>query len=410
MIFFVVFLSFVLISHSVEISLKEAVELALKNNRQLKKLKRELKSERFTKKTRIFERFSPKSSFEVSKDELSLKASILLLEFGRRAKAIEAEKYRVKLREEILKEFENFLKIKVAEIYFNILIYDLMAQEKREYMAVAYVRFDRERQKMELGLSDIEKVSRLERLYRKYRKELFEAQRKYNENLYKLKRYLGLKIDEDVEVKPLDFKIPENLALSEKELLKYLKNNYQIRKKEFEIAYYSELEKGERILWKPEVYLRGKFSYPFEKKRIESEFNTILRVPIFDPASRYRRKSIKQKKLSLVQEKNEITEKVKQEIFTFPYVWDELIENYKYAKSYFRWAENNLDLKRSQYELELAFDLGYAMAEYTKAERMLLESKVKIILFLMNVYHTIGLDPMNAFKEKHFFLKERTEF
>lgn len=73
------------------------------------------------------------------------------------------------------------------------------------------------------------------------------------------------------------------------------------------------------------------------------------------------------------------------------------------------WSEINLDLKRSEYELQLAFDLGYAIAYYTQAERQLLESKVRIMLFLMEVYHTIGKEPTQALKGTHFFMRERVQ-
>ena len=391
-------------SFSLQISLKDAIDLALKNNRTLKKLERELSSAVYREKLSVWERFSPEADVRISKDKLELVARVLLLEFGRKARNIKVQEHRKRIAQITLEEFKNRLKIEVANLYTKLLLYDVMAQEKREFMAVAFVRFDREREKMKLGLSDRVKVSELEKTYRKYRMELFEVQRKYNETLYKLKRYLGLKMDEDVEIKPINFRIPFEKSFKEKILLDKLKNNYKLRIKEQEIAYYRELEKGERTLFKPEVILEGKLGRNFNEKDYYVKFNTYVNIPVLDPRPKLRQKTIKEKRLALMREYNEVIEEIKEKIYTFPYIWDELKEAYKYAKAYFNWAENNLEKKRSEYELQLSFDLGYAMAHYTEAERKLLEVNIRALLFLMNVYHTIGEDPIKALGDKHPFL------
>ncbi|AAC07554.1 TolC family protein [Aquifex aeolicus] len=392
-------------SFSLQISLKDALELALKNNRTLKKLERELSSAVYREKLSLWERFSPETDVRVSRDRLELVARVLLLEFGRRTKNIKAEEHRKKIAELTLLEFKNRLKIEVTDLYIKLLLYDVMAQEKREFMAVAFVRFDREREKMKLGLSDRVKVSELEKVYRKYRKELFEVQRKYNETLYRLKRYLGLKMEEDLEIKPLKFRIPFEKNFKEKVLLDKVKNNYKLKIKNQEIAYYRELEKGERTLFKPEVVLEGRFGRDFDEKDYYTKFNTYINIPILDPRPELRRKTLKEKRLALMREYRELEEEVKERVYTFPYIWDEIRENYKYAKTYFNWAENNLEKKRSEYELQLAFDLGYAMAHYTEAERKLLEVNRRALLFLMEVYHTVGEDPVKALGNKHPFLE-----
>ncbi|RUM32016.1 MAG: hypothetical protein DSY42_01920 [Aquifex sp.] len=397
------------VGFSLELSLSDAIELALKNNRVLKKLEKELKSATFRKDLAVFERFSPELDLRASKDRLEAVARILLLEFGKRAHKIKAEEIRRQIAQITLEEFKNQLKIEVAKLYTDILIYDILAQEKREFMAVAFVRFDREREKLRLGLSDRVKVAQLERTYRMYRAQLFEIQRKYNETLYKLKRYLGIDMKEDVVLKHLNFNVPENESLDESELLKHIKDNYRLRIKEKEIAYYKELEKGEGTLYKPEVVLEGRLGRDFDDKENYAKVNAYIRLPLFDPRIGFRKKTLKEKRLSLIREYEEIKSEIEEKIYTFPYRWDEYLEKYKYAKTNMEWAERNLDLKRSEYELQLAFDLGYAMAYYTQAERQLLESKVRILLFLMEVYHTIGKDPIQALKGTHFFMRERVQ-
>ncbi|WP_461830208.1 TolC family protein [Aquifex sp.] len=405
-LFFLVLFTF---GFSIELSLKDAIELALKNNRELRKFERILKSRNYQEKLRLIERFSPKLELSADKDELRLTARLLLLEFGRRVHAIKAEKYRKLLAEEYLKEFRNLLQLEVAKLYVKIQLLEYKTQELRERMAIAYVRFDRERQKEELGLSDPVKVAEKETIYRRYRYELFKAQKEYNEALYRLKRYMGVELTQDITLKPIDFKVKENLTLDEQKLLKFLSQNFKLRQKSLEIAYYRELEKGESNLYKPEVYLRGRLRQSFEGDS-RTDLTTIVNVPLFDPTVRFRVKSIKEKRMSLLFEKEYMAQQVKERILTFPYIWEELLERFRFAKTNMNWAELNLDLKRSQYELELTFDVGYAMADYTKAEYELLKAKTDLLLLLMEVYHTVGLEPIKALEGNYEFFKERIEF
>ncbi len=401
----IIFLILITFCFSLDISLKDALRLALKNNRILKKFERELMSVVYERKRSVIDRFSPEVDTRFSKDRIELVARVLLLEFTKRLHNIRAQKEREKIARITLEEFKNRLKIEVTKLYTSILIYDVYAQELREFMAVSYVRFDREREKMRLGLSDRVKVAEWEKTYRYYRSKLLEVQRKYNETLYRLKRYLGIKMEEDLNLKPINFKVPEDKSFQEKELLNYVDNNYKLRIKKHEIAYYRELEKGNKRLFFPELVLESRLGSKLKDGDTYTELNAYLNIPLFDPAEKFRIKSIKEKVNSLKMEYEEIKEEVKEKIYTFPYIWDEYIGKYIYAKTNMKWAEENLELKRSQYELQLAFDLGYAMAYYTQAERILLESKVNILLFLMDVYHTLGMNPERAFQESHFFLK-----
>ncbi|MDQ7082770.1 MAG: TolC family protein [Aquificota bacterium] len=131
----------------------------------------------------------------------------------------------------------------------------------------------------------------------------------------------------------------------------------------------------------------------------------VLRVPLFDGrASFYRERSILELKRAVEIEREDISERIKREILRAPYDWEALTSAHKEAESFDSWAQENLDLSRSNYELELAFDLGYAMSTKTEAERRLMEARFRIILFLMRLYDLLGMDPMRVFKEKDSLL------
>jgi len=87
------------------------------------------------------------------------------------------------------------------------------------------------------------------------------------------------------------------------------------------------------------------------------------------------------------------------------YEYSYLLSKLDYALAKGKYAEENLTLRRSEYELELAFDLGYAMAEKTEAEMEIMKVKYEIMLFLANLYSLVGLDTFLALEDRHGFVK-----
>jgi hypothetical protein len=69
------------------------------------------------------------------------------------------------------------------------------------------------------------------------------------------------------------------------------------------------------------------------------------------------------------------------------YEYSYLLSKLDYALAKGKYAEENLTLRRSEYELELAFDLGYAMAEKTEAEMEIMKVKYEIIRRVKNYPH-----------------------
>jgi hypothetical protein len=87
------------------------------------------------------------------------------------------------------------------------------------------------------------------------------------------------------------------------------------------------------------------------------------------------------------------------------YEYSYLLSKLDYALAKGKYAEENLTLRRSEYELELAFDLGYAMVEKTEAEMEIMRVKYEIMLFLAQLYSLVGLDPFLALEDRHGFVK-----
>ncbi|MDQ7037763.1 MAG: TolC family protein [Aquificota bacterium] len=396
------------------IDLKKAVELALTQNREILRIKKEILSLEDVYRAEKWDRFSPKIDLFTDRDSFTLFGSVLLLDFGNRLARIRSADLSVRIKRELLREFERQVKIRVVKLFMDLYLAEKLAEVKREEMAVAYVRFDRERERLKEGLSDRVKVAEWESTYRRFRAELLEAQRKYNETLYRIKRFLGIDVEKPVEIdlsSLLEFTFPEDRVIDPSYILKRIENHYLVKVKTLEIAYLESRAKEQRRVFYPELYGFVTSFTPFDNfGRTRAEANLVLRVPLFDGrTSFYREKSFLDLKRAVEIEKRDITERLRERTLTLPYEWEELVAEYQDAVAFDRWAQENLDLSRSNYELELAFDLGYAMSTKTEAERRVMEAKFRIILFLMRVYDLMGEDPMKAFSGEHPFFTERVE-
>ena len=396
-----------------KVDIFKAVEIAFEKNREIKRIEREIASLEDIYRAQKWDRFAPKVDLFVDKDGFTLFGEILLLDFGNRLARIRSAKINVEIKKQLLEEFRRQVKIKLVKLFMDLALAEKLAEVRREEMAVAYVRFDRERERLNEGLSDRVKVAEWESTYRRFRADLMKAQRDYNRTLYEIKRFLGLEVDAPVEVvyrSILDFKVPQNVTIDTEYLLKRLKNNYLVRVKSLEISYLEEKAKENRRMFFPELYayLSVKNYYEDMKESL-SEGNLVLRVPIFDMASRLRYLSILQLKRAVEIEKDDVERTLKRDILSAPYEWERLLAKYQDAVTFDNWAQENLDLSRSNYELELAFDLGYAMSTKTEAERRVMEAKFEIVLFLMRLYDLIGEDPLKVFTEKIPFFTEKVE-
>ncbi|SHK22234.1 TolC family protein [Thermocrinis minervae] len=395
----------------------KAYELAFKNNLQLKALRYSLESISYElEESKNY--FLPKILvgtgliWDSKKDEwdktFGLSLYSVFYEVGKTSALIESNELRLKARQEALKELENQIKLRILELFASILYLERMAQAKREEMAVAFVRFDRERVKKELGLSTDLKVLSLEEVYRKRSAELAKIQEEYNRKLLELKKLCGIDMHATVEIAHME---PKNLpdTLDAKAFLSRLDNNPMLRIKDYEIR---ELESRLRAidnLFKPIVNLRGELgttirsgfpatkSYPQNGARIGIE----LFIPIFDASVLYKKMSISSRMKELQTQREDLRKALELKILSSEYEYESLIKELIHAQVKDKLKEEELNYSRSTYELELAFDLGYAMSEKSQAQAQLLKTKLDILLFLARLRNLVGLDPFGVLEESH---------
>ncbi len=414
--FLILFLTLINLVFSQEIlvlNIEKAVKIALENNREIQIIKQQILSLEDIYRAEKWNRFSPKTDLFIDKDGFNLFTRVLLIDFGNRLARIDSARIRAEIKKEFLREFERQVKIKLAELFMKLYLAEKLAEVRREEMAVAYVRFDRERERLEQGLSDRVKVAEWEREYRKFRADLLRAQRLYNETLLEIKRFLGIDLDTPVEIRFdefFNFEIPENVTIDTEYILKRLENNYLLRVKKLEIEFFESRAKEQRRIFYPELSAYFGVRRFYEENEFDPYANLVLRIPIFDgKTSFYREKSFLDLKRAVEIERKNIYEALKREALIAPYRWEELMGEYIRAITFDNWAQENLDLSRSNYELELAFDLGYAMSTKTEAERQVAEARFRIIIFLMRLYNLMGKDPLLVFKEKIPFFVEKVE-
>jgi len=105
-------------------------------------------------------------------------------------------------------------------------------------------------------------------------------------------------------------------------------------------------------------------------------------LTLFDPSTPFNLIELENQKRGVLVEIEDSLKELELLVNSADYEYSYLLSKLDYALAKGKYAEENLTLRRSEYELELAFDLGYAMAEKTEAEMEIMKVKYEIMLFL----------------------------
>ncbi len=398
----------------------KAFKIALSESDYLKSLRREVDSRIFEKKsveslkgpnlsviTRAYYGF-PYGEREVFDLYSYLRGEYMIWDWGVLSKEIESADIKIRVEKLMLKRaYENF-KIRLVDLFWKIKLAEKRAEVKREEMAVAYVRWDKARNEREEGLLSREEEARLETVYRKKRMELLKAQYDYNRYLNKLVYLIGID-KKDFEILIPDIKVDINGEFKSD----YVKGeaftgNYDMRVGKMLIEYYESKRDGQKYAPQLFVDFGGGYSTRPFGSRYKWYGGIRIELPIYDGGFiSARRNFYETKRMKIVDRLNFLKKKIEGEIESLYNRWELIRGCFEYAESLERHSEENLDLKRSEYELELAFDLGYAMSYRSYAELKRMECEHKLTLFLMDVYLLMGKDVFSVFKEEPTFIGER---
>ncbi|QID32626.1 TolC family protein [Pampinifervens florentissimum] len=375
---------------------KKVYELALKNNKELQRLRHQINAleidYQLAQKYYLPIVYAGASLlYDLDKKDTKLDANLTvvstLYEFQRTKSRIELSRIRRDTAQLMLRQLHIDLQLRIIRLFAEAQLYKKLSEVKREEMAIAYVRFDRARERKELGLATDHEVLRLESVYREKRSELFYAQHMYNHTLLQIKELAGIPYEAIIQVEDLPTREVDRLIKPFPELLKEaLEKNTSLRIKDLEVKSYEEDIKVVRQVISPRLSLR----ISTDKSGLE------LSTPIYDAGRQYKVDYLASLKRSAQSEREGIEASLRLMFFSAPYEWEYLRAKLTEAIVKDRFAEENLTLRRSEYELELAFDLGYAMAEKSEAERQLMEARYKLILLWAKLLSLAGREPFEA--------------
>ena len=396
---FLAFLLFFGMSFSQEIitlDYKKVYELALKNNKELQRLRHQINALEIDYQLAqkyylpiVYAGASLLYDFDKKDTRLDANLTVIstLYEFQRTKSRIELSKIRRDTAQLMLRQLHIDLQLRIIRLFAEAQLYRKLTEVKREEMAIAYVRFDRARERKELGLATDHEVLRLESVYREKRSELFYAQHMYNHTLLQIKELAGIPYETIIQVEDLPTREVDRLIKPFPELLKEaLEKNTSLRIKDLEVKSYEEDIKVVRQVISPRLSLR----ISTDKSGLE------LSTPIYDAGRQYKVDYLASLKRSAQSEREGIEASLRLMFFSAPYEWEYLRAKLTEAIAKDRFAEENLTLRRSEYELELAFDLGYAMAEKSEAERQLMEARYKLILLWAKLLSLTGREPFEV--------------
>lgn len=372
---------------------KGAYNLALNNNKEIQRLQLQIKAldidyhlaQRYYLPV-VFVGASLLYDFDKKDTKLDTNINVVstLYEFQRTKSRIELSKIKRDIAQIMLEQLYRDLQLRILKLFVDAHLYRKLTEVKREEMAIAYVRFDRARERKELGLTTDHEVFKLETVYREKRSELLYAQYMYNYTLLEIKQLTGLPYEAVLELKDLNLREPERLVADFSKLMEdALRNNASLKIKELEIKSYHEDIKVAKQTIAPRINLK----VSTDKAGLE------LTTPIYDAGRHYRVDYLSMLKRSVQAEKENLERSLKLIFFSAPYEWEYLRAKLVEAKTREKFAEENLTLRRSEYELELAFDLGYAMAEKSEAERQSMETHYRLLLFWAKIFNLAGKEP-----------------
>jgi len=421
-LFFLLLLSLCYGQEVVKLDIKKAYQLALKNNPEIRKMLNELSSlEAREVESKLF--FLPNIVFGTGviynsqRDEWENPYGISFLstlyEYRKTIPKIRSAKLRTEMQREVKSQLEKDLKVTLLELFVQAELLAKLTEVKREEMAIAFVRFDRAVQRKELGLATDLEVFKLEAVYREKRAELIKAQYEYNQTLYRIKKLVGLKMNDFINLESIHFE-PKRGSLDKEKLLSIGKEKSStLRIKRLLLALYDHRLEESKRFFDLRLQLRGEIGNtlrtgaPITKAYSQEGWRVGVEIilPIFDPTTPFNLIELSNQRNSLLLEIEDSIKQLELIIHSADYEYSYLISKLDHALVMDRYAEENLTLRRSEYELELAFDLGYAMAEKSESERQVMKAKYEIMLFLAKLYSTLGLDPFLVLEGSHDFIK-----
>ena len=329
----------------------------------------------------------PNSNSSVQSNDdhsVSLLASKNLYDFGRSTAAEQAAAAAIQGEQKNLIDAHNQRRLEIMQRYFDTILADLEYLRDNEDMAVAFIRFDRARDRRELGqLSDIEVFDAKNR-YEQVR--LMRYRSEANQRSTRARLAVAMNHPNDL---PATLQTPKLTTLKRKppdiDLLqvKARKNNSLMH------AAKARVQAAQARVDEAHASDNPVLSGEFEASGYNREFGSRddvriglrLNIPLLTGGKNNaliarRRANLRLARASYTKQKNVLEQAVLEtwlEITTSRAQLDQATAQMDYSELY-------LDQRRALYELEAKANLGDAMVQVSEAQRYMAETRFKIVM------------------------------
>lgn len=295
-----------------------------------------------------------------------------LWDFGRSGGRIDAARLRLAARGDELTDLRNQRRVEIMARYFDVLLADRRKEVTNEAMAVAFVRFRDGRDfKAQGQISELE-LARLENTFRAARSRYIEAENRQRDTRLRLATALG--VDDQIPstlAPPPKFHLPKSHPEFDDLYQQALAHNPLLRAARTALrAADADYQAARGAQW-PSFDAEARANHFTRKFGIRDRYfvGVLMDWPIFQGGAQQglqdkalARRTAAQARFD--EDRLHLRELLMDTVTEISTLNERLHE----AAVRLRYQNKNLDLRRSQYELELKSDLGNAMVEYTDAD------------------------------------------
>jgi outer membrane protein TolC len=295
-----------------------------------------------------------------------------IYDFGKTNRALEKRKLEKSEAQRRLARGLQVLQHDVAARYYDYLLSVQAVDALMQTNAIAYVEYDKAREKNEVGLVAQRKVSGLYAVYRGEKLKLERAKKEMEMKLAALQELIGSPIGDYFDVEPPSGQPPRFTLPEEAGVFKIAVNSRpETRELDDKIAAL-RAEIGEtRSSQYP--LIEGVAEVGDSDRRLVSrnkwEVGIRAKMDIFDGFTRRsKEEELTARATALVFEKETLERKIRMEIKSSLAELSLADVKIELAKAGVTAAQDNLDFARTQYELNLLTELGDALSRYAEAK------------------------------------------
>jgi outer membrane protein TolC len=314
----------------------------------------------------------PDSSQAVDDTIWAVTARQKIYDFGKTNSAVEKRKMEKSEAERRLARGLQVLQHDVSARYYDYLLSIQTVDALMQTNAIAYVEYDKARDKNEVGLIAQRRVSALYAVYRAEKLKLERAKKEMEIKLAALQELIGSPIGDYFDVEPPSdepphFTLPEEAGV--------FKNAVKARPETQELDDKIEALRAEIGETRSSHYpsIEGVAEVGDSDRRLPSrnkwEVGIRAKMDIFDGFTRRsKEEELTARARAFVFEKETLERKIRMEIKSVLAELSLADVKIELAKAGVTAAQDNLDFARTQYELNLLTELGDALSRYAEAK------------------------------------------